>query len=157
MPELKKLTTKEKVDEKKAYYDKTSGIGMYAKKIKAGKQSKKGALGSKSEKEKEMEKPEKGTLGSASDAEMEIERGLQAEEDAAYARLEKQGMSDQGIVSPGELKEFGKDVYRGAKKKGKEVYQKLKKESKEFARGFKEGVKQPIRSMIKSLKGEEKK
>jgi hypothetical protein len=154
MPELKKLTEKEKVNARKAYYDKTSGIGMYAKKIKKGK---KGALGSKSEKEKEMEKPEKGTLGSASDAEMEIERALKAEEDAAYARLEKQGMSDQGIVSPGELKEFGKDVYRGAKKKGKEVYQKLKKEGKEFAKGFKEGVKQPIKSMIKSLKGEEKK
>jgi hypothetical protein len=143
MPELKKLTTREKVDEKKAYYDKTAGIGMYAKKIKKGKM---GALGSKSAKEKEMEKPEKGTLGSASDAEMEIERALKAEEDAAYARLEKQGMSDQGIVSPGELKEFGKDVYRGLKEKGKE-----------FAKGFKAGAKQSIKDLMNSVKSKEKK
>jgi hypothetical protein len=146
MPELKKLTTREKVDEKKAYYDTVTGIGMSAKKIKAGKQSKKGALGSKSEKEKKMEKPEKGTLGSASDAEMEIERALKAEEDAAYARLEKQGMSDQGIVSPGELKEFGKDVYRGLKEKGKE-----------FAKGFKAGAKQSIKDLMNSVKSKEKK
>ena len=143
MPELKTLKTKEKVDAKKAYYDTTSGIGMSAKKIKKGK---KGVLGSKSEKEKEMEKPEKGTLGSASDAEMEIERGLQAEEDAAYARLEKQGMSDQGIVSPSELKEFGKDVYRGLKEKGKE-----------FAKGFKAGAKQSIKDLMNSVKSKEKK
>lgn len=38
-----------------------------------------------------------------------------------YARLEKQGMSDQGIVSPKELKEFGKDVYKGAKAGVKKV------------------------------------
>jgi len=143
MPELKTLTTKEKVDAKKAYYDKPAGISMYAKKIKKGK---KGALGSKSEKEKEMEKPEKGTLGSASDAEMEIERGLQAEEDAAYEKLEKQGMSDQGIVSPGELKEFGKDVYRGLKEKGKE-----------FAKGFKAGAKQSIKDLMNSVKSKDKK
>jgi len=42
-------------------------------------------------------------------------------EKQTYARLEKQGMSDQGIVSPKELKEFGKDVYKGAKAGVKKV------------------------------------
>jgi hypothetical protein len=42
-------------------------------------------------------------------------------EKETYARLEKQGMSDQGIVSPKELKEFGKDVYKGAKAGVKKV------------------------------------
>jgi hypothetical protein len=143
MPELKTLKTKEKVDAKKAYYDTIKGIGMDVK--KASSKKKKGTLGSKSQKEKDMS-PEKGTLGSKSDAEMEIERGLQAEEDAAYAQLEKQGMSDQGIVSPGELKEFGKDVYRGLKEKGKE-----------FAKGFKAGAKQSIKDLMNSVKSKEKK
>lgn len=108
----------------------------------------------------EMEKKQKKTgLGSTSEKEQEIEDLLTEEEEleANYKRLEKQGMSDQGIVSPEELKEFGKDVYRGVKKKGKQVYDKLKKEGKDFAQGFKEGVKQPIKSIMKSLKGEDKK
>lgn len=143
MPELKKLTEKETVDAKKAWYDKTSGIGAEIK--KTAKKGKKGTLGSKSEKEKEMS-PDKGTIGSKSDAEMEIERGLKAEEDAAYAKLEKQGMSDQGIVNREQLAEFGKDVYRGLKTKGKE-----------FAKGFKAGAKQSIKDLIRSVKGEDKK
>lgn len=140
MPELKKLTTKDKVDAQKAYYDTTSGIGSIVKKTL--KKAKKGTLGSKSQKEKEAS-PDKGTLGSKSDAETEIERGLKAEEDAAYERLEKQGMSDQGIVNREQLAEFGKDVYRGLKTKGKE-----------FAKGFKAGAKQSIKDLIRSVKGE---
>jgi uncharacterized hydantoinase/oxoprolinase family protein len=62
-------------------------------------------LGSKSESEKYT------NLGSRSDKEMEIEKGLSAEEQAAYERLEKQGMSDQGIVSPKELKEAAKKAW----------------------------------------------
>jgi hypothetical protein len=98
-------------------------------------------------------------LGSTSEKEQEIDDLLSEEEEleANYKRLEKQRMSDQGIVSPKELKEFGKDVYRGVKKKGKQAYDKLKKEGKDFAKGFKEGVKQPIKSIIKSIKGKDDK
>jgi hypothetical protein len=62
-------------------------------------------------------------LGSTSEKEQEIEDLLSEEEALAknYERIEKQGMSDQGIVSPKELKEFGKDVYKGAKAGVKKV------------------------------------
>jgi hypothetical protein len=74
-------------------------------------------------------------LGSTSEKEQEIEDLLSEEEDALgvttdadrrkfneeATRIEKQGMSDQGIVSPKELKEFGKDVYKGAKAGVKKV------------------------------------
>jgi hypothetical protein len=73
-------------------------------------------------KEKEMLKKKSG-LGSTSEKEQEIEDLLSEEEALAknYERIEKQGMSDQGIVSPKELKEFGKDVYKGAKAGVKKV------------------------------------
>lgn len=62
-------------------------------------------------------------LGSTSEKEQEIEDLLSEEEALAknYERIKKQGMSDQGIVSPEELKEFGKDVYKGAKAGVKKV------------------------------------
>ena len=71
---------------------------------------------------KEMLKKKSG-LGSTSEKEQEIEDLLSEEEALAknYERIEKQGMSDQGIVSPKELKEFGKDVYKGAKAGVKKV------------------------------------
>jgi len=71
---------------------------------------------------KEMLKKKTG-LGSTSEKEQEIEDLLSEEEALAknYERIEKQGMSDQGIVSPKELKEFGKDVYKGAKAGVKKV------------------------------------
>jgi hypothetical protein len=71
---------------------------------------------------KEMLKKKTG-LGSTSEKEQEIEYLLSEEEALAknYERIEKQGMSDQGIVSPKELKEFGKDVYKGAKAGVKKV------------------------------------
>jgi len=85
------------------------------------KLKKAGTLGSKSDKEVELTK---------NDKEAEIDRLLKeeekAQEDATYKRLEKQGMSDQGIVSPEELVEFGKDVYKGAKKGVKKVVGKVK-------------------------------
>lgn len=144
MPELKKLTTKDKVDAQKAYYDTTSGIGSVVKKtLKKGKN---GTIASKAGKEKKASPMTDKMFGSKSDAETEIERGLKAEEDAAYERLEKQGMSDQGIVNREQLAEFGKDVYRGLKTKGKE-----------FAKGFKAGARQSIKDLIRSVKGEDKK
>jgi hypothetical protein len=99
--------------------------------------TKKTILGSKSDKELEAmsEKANKAFderrklakaktgLGSTSEKEQEIEDLLSEEEALAknYERIEKQGMSDQGIVSPKELKEFGKDVYKGAKAGVKKV------------------------------------
>lgn len=75
---------------------------------------------------KPKETKEEAEYYSKIDKEKEIERLLKAEEDAAYERLEKQGMSDQGIVSPEELVEFGKDVYKGAKKGVKKIAGKVK-------------------------------
>jgi hypothetical protein len=43
------------------------------------------------------------------------------QEQATYDRLKKQGMSDQGIVSPEQLVEAGKKVYRKVKSKVKSV------------------------------------
>lgn len=62
-------------------------------------------------------------LGSTSEKEQEIEDLLAEEEELAknYERIEKQGMSDQGIVNREQLKEFGKDVYKGAKAGVKKV------------------------------------
>lgn len=67
-------------------------------------------------------------IGSTSEKEQEIEDLLSEEEklEDNYKRIEKQGMSDQGIVSPEELVEFGKDVYKGAKKGVKKVAGKVK-------------------------------
>ena len=78
-----------------------------------------GTLGSKTDKEVELSK---------NDKEAEIDRLLSEEEklEENYKRIEKQGMSDQGIVSPEQLVELGKDVYKGAKKAGKKVVGKVK-------------------------------
>ena len=94
-----------------------SAKGQLAKSVlkgtgKAIKESENKGLGSKSEKEQEIE-----------DLLSEEEK---AQEEATYKRLEKQKMSDQGIVSPEELVEFGKDVYKGAKKGVKKVVGKVK-------------------------------
>ena len=89
--------------------------------------------GVKSDADLKMDK--KTGLGSTSEKEQEIEDLLSEEEDALgvttdadrskfneeATRIEKQRMSDQGIVSPKELKEFGKDVYKGAKAGVKKV------------------------------------
>ena len=64
-------------------------------------------------------------LPTLKEKEDELDSLLSAEEQAAYDRLEKQGMSDQGIVSPEQLKEFGKDVYKGAKAGAKKVAEKV--------------------------------
>jgi hypothetical protein len=76
-------------------------------------------------KSKPKEKEKVKQLPSMKEKEAELDSLLSAEEKAAYERLEKQGMSDQGIVSPKELKEFGKDVYRGVKAKAKKVAEKV--------------------------------
>lgn len=59
-----------------------------------------------------------------SESETEVEKKAAADtakEKATYARLEKQGMSDQGIVSPEQLVEAGKKVYRKVKSKVKSM------------------------------------
>ena len=77
---------------------------------------------------KAIKESENKGLGSKSEKEQEIEDLLSEEEklEENYKRLEKQKMSDQGIVSPEELVEFGKDVYKGAKKGVKKVVGKVK-------------------------------
>jgi hypothetical protein len=59
-----------------------------------------------------------------SESEMEVENKKAADdakEKATYERLKKQGMSDQGIVSPEQLVEAGKKVYRKVKSKVKSM------------------------------------
>lgn len=77
---------------------------------------------------KKASKGVKSDLDSKSEKEQEIEDLLSEEEklEENYKRIEKQGMSDQGIVSPEQLAELGKDVYKGAKKVGKKVVGKVK-------------------------------
>jgi hypothetical protein len=76
-------------------------------------------------KSKPKDKEKVTQLPTMKEKEMELDSLLSAEEEAAYEKLDKKGMSDQGIVNPKELKEFGKDVYRGVKTKAKKVAEKV--------------------------------
>jgi hypothetical protein len=60
-------------------------------------------------------------LLSESEKEMEKKAEYSAKEKANYDRIEKQGMSDQGIVSPEQLVEAGKKAYRKVKSKVKSM------------------------------------
>ena len=95
-------------------------------------------LGAKTDKEQNQEVK---ALETKLDKERELERLLKAEEDAAYERLEKQGMSDQGIVSPEQLLEFGKDVYKGTKENAKKVAAKVGEGISKLAEKVKEKMK----------------
>ena len=69
-------------------------------------------------KDKEMEVED---LLSESEMEMEKKAEYASKEKANYDRIKKQGMSDQGIVSPEQLVEAGKKVYRKVKSKVKSM------------------------------------
>jgi len=58
-----------------------------------------------------------------SESEMEMEKKAEyaSKEKANYDRIKKQGMSDQGIVSPEQLVEAGKKAYRKVKSKVKSM------------------------------------
>jgi hypothetical protein len=56
-----------------------------------------------------------------SEKEMEKKAEYASKEKANYARIENQKMSDQGIVSPEQLVEAGKKVYRKVKSKVKSM------------------------------------
>ncbi len=60
-------------------------------------------------------------LLSESEKEMEKKAEYSAKEKANYDRIEKQGMSDQGIVSPEQLVEAGKKAYQKVKSKVKSM------------------------------------
>ena len=68
------------------------------------------------DKEEEVE-----DLLTESEKEMEKQAEYAAKEKANYDRIKKQGMSDQGIVSPEQLVEAGKKVYRKVKSKVKSI------------------------------------
>jgi hypothetical protein len=68
------------------------------------------------DKEEEVE-----DLLTESEKEMEKQAEYNAKDRANYDRIEKQGMSDQGIVSPEQLVEAGKKVYRKVKSKVKKM------------------------------------
>lgn len=83
-------------------------------------------LGSKTEKETKI-MGKISPLSSRSEKEMELESALSAAEKAAYDRLDKQGMSDQGIVSPKQLKEAATKVAGKVKEKAKKAWQSMTK------------------------------
>ena len=60
-------------------------------------------------------------LLSESEKEMEKKAEYSAKEKANYDRIEKQGMSDQGIVNMDQLVDAGKKVYRKVKSKVKKM------------------------------------
>ena len=99
-----------------------SGYGMK----RAGKSMSSGSISPKllkseplpTPKDKEMEVED---LLSESEKEMEKKAEYAAKEKANYDRIKKQGMSDQGIVSPEELVAAGKKVYRKVKSKVKSM------------------------------------
>lgn len=66
-------------------------------------------------------------LSSRSEKEMELESALSAAEQKAYERLEKQGMSDQGIVSPKQLKDAAVKVVGKVKEKAKKAWNSMTK------------------------------
>jgi len=68
------------------------------------------------DKEEEVE-----DLLTESEMEMEKKAEYASKEKANYDRIKKQGMSDQGIVSPEQLVEAGKKVYRKVKSKVKSM------------------------------------
>jgi hypothetical protein len=68
------------------------------------------------DKEEEVE-----DLLTESEKEMEKKAEYASKEKANYDRIKKQGMSDQGIVSPEQLVEAGKKVYRKVKSKVKSM------------------------------------
>jgi len=55
-------------------------------------------------------------LPTMKEKEMELDSLLSAEEEAAYEKLDKQKMSDQGMVKTEELVDAAKNVYRKGKK-----------------------------------------
>ena len=67
-------------------------------------------------KNKDTKAEEVTPLPTRKEKEMELDSLLSAEEQDAYEKLDKKGMSDQGIVSPEQLLEAGKKVYRKGKK-----------------------------------------
>jgi len=99
-----------------------SGYGMK----RAGKSMSSGSISPKllkseplptaKDKEEEVE-----DLLTESEKEMEKKAEYSAKEKANYDRIEKQGMSDQGIVSPEQLVEAGKKAYRKVKSKVKSM------------------------------------
>jgi len=56
-----------------------------------------------------------------SEKEMEKQAEYNAKDRANYERIEKQGMSDQGIVNMDQLVDAGKKVYRKVKSKVKKM------------------------------------
>ncbi|NDG62364.1 MAG: hypothetical protein EBY29_02710 [Planctomycetes bacterium] len=89
-------------------------------------------------KSKPKDKEKVTQLPTMREKEDELDSLLSAEEQAAYDRLDKQGMSD----------EFDKDVVDIAKT----IYRKGKKVALEFAGGLKEGVKTSVKGIVGGAK-----
>jgi hypothetical protein len=88
-------------------------------------------------KSKPKEKEKITQLPTMREKEDELDSLLSAEEQAAYDRLDKQGMSDQGMVKTEELVDAAKKVYR----KGKKAVGKMVEGAKKMISGKKEDEK----------------
>jgi len=120
---ISQLASKAKMDPSSAVKEKEipEGYGYmmkkYTKKLVEPKERLKvEPLPTPKDKEAEVE-----DLLSESEKEMEKKAEYSAKEKANYDRIEKQGMSDQGIVSPEQLVEAGKKAYRKVKSKVKSM------------------------------------
>jgi hypothetical protein len=118
MPDRAKMISElaSKGKEAKATNSKFTGMGSLSESEMKMMKGKSEPLPTPKDKEMEVE-----DLLSESEMEMEKKAEYAAKEKANYDRIKKQGMSDQGIVSPEELVAAGKKVYRKVKSKVKSM------------------------------------
>jgi hypothetical protein len=115
--EMRKMTkgVAEEISEPSRYGIKRAGKSMSSGSI-SPKLLKSEPLPTAKDKEEEVE-----DLLTESEKEMEKQAEYASKEKANYDRIKKQGMSDQGIVSPEQLVEAGKKAYRKVKSKVKSM------------------------------------
>jgi len=115
--EMRKMTkgVADDISEPSRYGIKRAGKSMSSGSI-SPKLLKSEPLPTAKDKEEEVE-----DLLTESEMEMEKKAEYASKEKANYDRIKKQGMSDQGIVSPEELVAAGKKVYRKVKSKVKSM------------------------------------
>jgi len=115
--EMRKMTkgVAEEILEPSGYGIKRAGKSMSSGSI-SPKLLKSEPLPTAKDKEEEVE-----DLLTESEKEMEKQAEYNAKDRANYERIEKQGMSDQGIVNMDQLVDAGKKVYRKVKSKVKKM------------------------------------
>jgi len=113
MPDRAKIISK--LADNKSAFPKGGALGAISEK-EAKLMKKVEPLPTPKDKEEEVE-----DLLTESEKEMEKKAEYNAKDRANYERIEKQGMSDQGIVNMDQLVDAGKKVYRKVKSKVKSM------------------------------------